>query len=144
MAKDWHFVNQVAILSQVDFPVAIYRDGTRTIRAELERLIDTGDPDGQRLAIQIDGANNVLIDVEPASPEDSCATLDCDGCVDNLCTQRAGLWLCPETDAIASTDLPHAAFLEWFEIRYDKCRARYHSRLLDLDRLGVRFDFGGR
>ena len=147
IALAWPYVNTVQVLSAVSYAVPAYRDGSRTLRGELERLIDAGSPTGQRLQITVDCDRNVIIDTEvaPADAVASGVVLDCDGCpVDgDLCTLPAGAWVLPD-GVVAPGDLPQAVFLEWYETIYSKCDQRFAGRSLDLARLGVRFEVGGR
>ncbi len=147
IALAWPYVGAVQVLSAVPYAVPAYRDGSRTLRQELERLIDAGSPAGQRLQVTVDCDRNVMIEVEVAQADAlaSGVVLDCDGCpIDgNLCTLPAGTWLLPD-GVVAPGDLPQAVFLAWYETIYSKCDQRFVGRSLDLARLGVRFEVGGR
>ncbi|MBX3012572.1 MAG: hypothetical protein KF832_13740, partial [Caldilineaceae bacterium] len=103
-----------------------------------------------RLKVTIDCDRNVIIDTERPAEESTATVIDCDGCpVKGRYAKSCGYarfcvstWVRPEDGVIASGDLPTAAWLEYVEIAYDKCQARYESRRFDLRRFGVIFDTG--
>lgn len=139
IALAWPYVNTVTVVAPVAYKVPTYREGKRTLKEELQRLIFCGAPDGQRMQVTIDCERNVIIGSEPTLG-DGATVVDCDGCAGlDACALGAGRWVKPAAGIVTPGDFPAGVWLEQQQIVFNKCRARLDGRSFDLRRYGVIF-----
>lgn len=118
-------VASVAVLDELPFAAPTYRSGYTSLLYAIEQLLIMGDPDGNRLQLQLDCNGNATIRNEPAINQETCITLDCCSCPNAaLCQLTAGRWLCPPPDLM---DVP-GVFLDSLVVSYKNCRARFIDR----------------
>lgn len=140
IAMDWAYGTGVDLLAPIAYSVPAYRQGWRTQKEELERLIFAGEPGGGRLKITIDCMRQMIIDREQATDEEREITvIDCDGCPSgDLCALTG--WVGPESSVTVPGDVRPVAWLNWHEINFAKCRVRYRPRGFELGRYAVIFE----
>ena len=116
----------VTVLDHLTYTAPTYRSGYTSLLYAIEQLLIMGDPEGNRLQLQLDCDGNAIIRTEPTLDSEPCTVLDCCSCATGaLCTQTAGRWLCPVSADLV--DVP-GVFLEEMIVSYKSCRARYVDR----------------